>query len=376
MTTMTRLIMWRLLISSLLARLIPAARGPNILNKGRRQQDAVVHRDPLLTQLHTGRTVLHPWKNDTGPHCLLQSVVAIGEESLTVAPDVSAEVYFMRHGQNIGNERVDTNKEGGLSMLSFRDGMLTQTGINQAVFGRTILAEYLGLTKQPASSVQLVASPLSRAFDTLTIATSPLWHAWNFKGDYHRLHAVPAAMEMDTTPNSQRKPGVQDDDPVRWEDSVLSTEVSQMAKIAKYPGAECFYQTAADREDHPNVTAKPVQVQTFYERKPEPCDLGVCSSQQFDNLLMYLTSTAVDGKKHIVVGSHGCVIACMMIRFGQNKTGMGFLPEYNSTIEYSAPIPNGAVLHTTLKISYESGEQAPRTTFVPHKLYQSQVWTT
>lgn len=180
---------------------------------------------------------LHPWKS----FARLSPTVELVEA--TIGEEVS-DVYFLRHGQNIVNKWLVDHFDHPIMFPQtshYFDGGLTELGMQQAVLAQDILDRQLSLTQVPASSVQLASSLNARAYDTLVVASAPLWQSLVARGVDFALHGLPAAMEIDDSINSRRKPGLMNDDPVRWEDSALSGDFS---KLARSDGArELFYET-------------------------------------------------------------------------------------------------------------------------------------
>merc|ERR1719454_1540689 len=178
----------------------------------------------------------------------------------------------MRHGQSTLNKLLDpSNKKEGklleklksfapeqLDNPNFWDVGLSDLGLKQCVQAKDVLDGKLGLGDVPPGSIQLASSLNVRAFDSLVIASEPLWRKWVEKGVHFMMHGVPAAMELDSFQPSSRKPGVQTDDPVRWQDSALA----ENSDVAKTPGAEgLFYETEKEQKKLAVETSKPVQVQ-------------------------------------------------------------------------------------------------------------------
>lgn len=158
---------------------------------------------------------LHPWKNIArSPASDEPALAEHGKEQVS-------DVYFVRHGQNIANEFVATHASMFPITDEYRDGSMTKLGVEQAFLAQDILGHRLGLHKLPPSSIRLASSLVSRAHDTVVIASEPLWRKWLDSGEDFVMEGVPAAEELDTSINSQRKRDVGEDDPVRWEDSVF-----------------------------------------------------------------------------------------------------------------------------------------------------------
>lgn len=254
----------------------------------------------------------------------------------------TSEVYLMRHGENLGNAWLTIHP---FEDIPYTDGNLTQTGIHQALAAQTILEEKLGLLDVPASQIQLSASLLSRAFDTLVIASANLWHAWYQADLPFMVHGVPAAMEFDSTINSDRKPGVLADDPMRWQDSVLAKNTSLLAELGSQ--RKLLYKTP---EDATATTAKPVVVQSYYERH----QFGFCQPAQLASLASYLVDTSLSGKKHIVLGAHGALIACLMNVYSTSRTVPSETGEFPVAARLETQgLNNADVLHVTLRYGLE-----------------------
>jgi len=288
------------------------------------------------------KAAMHSWKNS-------------GRLASTASRNVTADIYIMRHGESTCNawdaaNRTDCPQD---AESGYWDTSLTDLGIRQAQAAQAIL-KALGLAEVDGAKVQLGASMLSRAWDTLILAAAPLWRAWDQVRQVYVVHGVPALMEFGHSHESQRKVNVPDDDPTRWEDSALSkaTNVGDFSQ---------FYHVAEDKD---LVTTKPVEIRTSYQRQ---WDGGShCVTDQIDFLRQYLVDAARAGKEHLVLSSHGWLMRCAVKK-------LGGLPESVLTDQGSklnlvhGHIPNVAVLH--LKIVVPAGEGEP--IFKMSRLYLS-----
>lgn len=304
-----------------------------------------------LRQASRQTSNLHPWKS------LIIAASAADQE------DVVADVYFLRHGQNPMN--IWWTEHQREPPKDYRhdhaDNSLTRLGVQQAVLVQDILSHKLELDKVPAQRVQLAASLNARAFDTTVIGAAQLWRAWREAGARFELHAVPALMEIEITFNSKRRAGLSDDDPVRWEDSVLAGNLSELAQA---DGARrFFYQTADDRAKSVNETSKPVQVEACYRRvlSAECKD----SERQLDHLAAYLSQRARSGKSHILLGTHSKLIKCMMRKYSTKPSVPTDGKSYALTDKV---IPNAAVLHVRLRHAH-----GKTLTLEPRFLYENKI---
>jgi hypothetical protein len=306
--------------------------------------------------------------------------IALGEVgNRELAEGETAQIYFMRHGEDwINKLKAKLTDEKGVFKAKHEikdavehdqkdwDVTLDSKGFNQSVAARHIMTHHLGLDKVPPDTVQLAASMNSRAFDSTVSATQPLWQKWVDDNVEFMLHAVPAAMELDTMKPSQRRSGLADDDPVRWEDSVIGRNDDGTLSGA----SDLFYQKASDAMHMEQQTSQPVQVQSYYNREYTDFYVEGCTSsqsrKQTTTLARYLAAQAQAGKKHIVVGTHSSVIACMLKRFGNGNKVLKMLQHNGKHKVYTEadlaadpdckppkamcfpPVGNGAVLHTKM----------------------------
>lgn len=290
----------------------------------------------------------HAWKNSTGPFANVAvvltdaSAVEVVEEAMQ---ETVSNVYFLRHGQNVGNKWVEEHHSMFPHTAEYVDGGLTELGMRQAVHAQDVLGSQL--SKEPAASIQLAASLSARAFDTLVVASAPLWKNWVAEGTPFMLQGVPAAMELDLTINTDRKSGVGENDPVRWQDSALRT----LDNLSNAEGASAlFYNTS---NTSVKTTRKPVEVQTFYARDRSDVRFSTCEGAGLDHLESYLAATAAAGKKHIILGTHGTALWCMMTRYASPwivpvASGNGTLHDLVEGKFGEPAIANGAVLHVRM----------------------------
>lgn len=293
----------------------------------------------------------------------------------------SSTVYFLRHGETL------VNKDGPVAQEVYGtpDLRLDPVGVRQATAAQKLLHSF-GLFDESPEHLQIAASTLSRAFDTTVIATAPIWGSWTKKGNGtndFRLHGLPAAMEFDMMNYSRRAFGVQDDDPVRWIDSVLGQDKEgvvvrttrgccgkgegQQVLWQEPPGAvadveDLFYQT---EDDDATVTLKPVEVRTNYSRhRSASCDL-----QQLEELKQYIVQSSLMGKKHILIGTHGGVVQC----FGTLMMPGNYVPVANSVpASYFSLeddyLPNGGILQVHLNVTVGDAVNA---TFKALQMYEN-----
>lgn len=272
----------------------------------------------------------------------------------------SANVYLLRHGETDYN-RAQT-KDSRLN----RDSKINSLGVKQALAAQQICRS-LGLFEEQVSpaNTQIAASTLSRAFDTAIIATAPLWRRWlqDHDGNF-MVHEIPAADEFGLDNYSSRVHGLEDDDPVRWKDSVLSGDLA--AEVTMGDAQGLFYKTVAGGER----TSKPAQVRTDYQRHNE----WACQKEQMRKLKQYIVHSALSGKEHILIGTHGGVLLCLALdTLRQHSVSID-----NSSdqfwLHYQA-LPNAGLLHLHLTVAldedFNSTFESINSTFVALRMYSN-----
>lgn len=217
--------------------------------------------------------------------------------------DTRAKIFLVRHGFSMFNQFMEMEeKVNGVKNLfsgALQDALLTKRGQDEAVASQ----EYFRRELQgvPPSKVQFAASLLSRAYDTLIMATAQYWE----HNSEIMIDQVPAMMEFGKGPDCERKDANIDISPVRLNDSSLSVDSPLVPSNFKK-----FYLQSAEKFASGSdwLTESPWQVQAAYPRR----EVKKCDDDQLKDVLLYLTRHVQKGKTHIVIGSHSQLIMCLM----------------------------------------------------------------
>jgi broad specificity phosphatase PhoE len=270
----------------------------------------------------------------------------------------SLRVYLMRHGQskwNVMTEHVSGEFIQDWLLSRLKDAQLTPKGLDEAMSSQEFFRKrFQGVDPK---SVQLAGSLLSRAYDTLVLATHNLWSSW--QDEDYVIDQVPAFMEFGGQ-DVRRHSGLLDSSPVRWDESALP-EGEVLSE--RFPEAAFRKHYESDPQGGEGwLTDDPWQVQVNYPRysKGKSCSQN---SEQLDSAIAYMQDVALSGKKHLVIGSHSNLIRCLMKRIakrglfkdvevGSRFVGAVWQDEDGGTYNvYQDRIANAAVLTFDLQVA-------------------------
>lgn len=268
----------------------------------------------------------------------------------------SLRVYLMRHGQSKWNVLTEKGKGFREWMKhGLKDAQLTAKGVDQAISGQEFFRKTLAGVDP--KSVQFAGSLLSRAYDTLVLATYYVWSIWN--DAHYVIDQVPAFMEFGGE-DTKRHSGLLDDSPVRWEESALP-EHDVISEVFTEESFKKHYESD-DFGSEGWLTDEPWTVQVNYQRHSTDSKCHH-NNAQLDDAISYMKDVALSGKKHLVIGSHSNLIRCLMkriskrslfrgVEIGNKSVSAEWQDEEGGTYNvYKKRIHNAAVLTFDLQVT-------------------------